>query len=436
MKLRNRHTVIKQILGKKLSAGALLYAVFLTFIVSVISSAFLLSAYNHNIYFEHALTKVKVISNVNSAINFALSNPGTISMSQENSIMLFENSTETVNISKKNWGLYELFTATATMNGFSFSKTALSGDDLQSDEKIALYLTDKNNYLSICGNTILKGTCYLPQLGPKRAYIEGQSFTGSELVSGEIKKSNSYLPALNNETLKNILSKLNFVITTGDSVKMMTEFTKSDSIINSFSKKTLIIESSENIVIKNKFIKGNVIIMSPKSVEISSNAQLDDIIIYASSIKIRKGFSGAMQAIAADSLIVEENSKLIYPSCVALINNNNKKTTSHIRICEKASINGAVVLAKENKSETSQAILIIENDACIQGLVYCNDKTEHKGTINGSLYCDKLILKTASSIYENHLLNSKIDFTALSKYYASPGLFQSKMKKEVIKWLD
>ena len=61
---------------------------------------------------------------------------------------------------------------------------------------------------------------------------------------------------------------------------------------------------------------------------------------------------------------------------------------------------------------------------------------QHTGKIFGSLYCYKFILKTRSSIYENHLLNATVDFDNLSKYYVGTNLLKDVGMKKVIKMLE
>ena len=61
---------------------------------------------------------------------------------------------------------------------------------------------------------------------------------------------------------------------------------------------------------------------------------------------------------------------------------------------------------------------------------------ELKGDVWGSVYCDKFILSTSSSVYENHLLDATIDFSRLSKHYVGINVLDDAANKKVIKWLN
>jgi len=72
----------------------------------------------------------------------------------------------------------------------------------------------------------------------------------------------------------------------------------------------------------------------------------------------------------------------------------------------------------------------------ITGLVYCDAIMQHQGCIHGSLYCKKFVLKTVSSIYENHLLDAEVNSTDVSSFFSNPVIIGHNAKRTVIDYLN
>ncbi|OFY26026.1 MAG: hypothetical protein A2275_05840 [Bacteroidetes bacterium RIFOXYA12_FULL_35_11] len=402
----------------------------------MISGFMMLSAFHFKRYADDAEIKEGLIRDVHSALELELCSAQPLGADGKKTIDLYDDGVSIVTIDKRTWGLYEIIHATSNRNFFSFSKTALTGEQMPPDEKTALFLADHNNYLSLCGKTKIKGTCYLPALGPRRAYIEGQSFIGNKLVDGEIKTAQNNLPPLNKKIIDDNTAYMNGNVNNKDSLRLFSDFLRKDSIICSFNERTLILFAQEDIHIDNKIISGNIILRCNGNVTLLPHARIDNILIYGQSICVKKGFNGNAQLFAQDSLIIEEDCKLNFPSAVVLFDKKKDSKKSFIRIDKDSEIFGLVLLYKETSTQNSRAVLKIETDALVHGQVYCNDLMEHKGTIHGSLFCEKFILSTPSSVYENHLLNATIDVSELSPYYTGSSIMNEHKSKNIIKWLN
>jgi len=72
----------------------------------------------------------------------------------------------------------------------------------------------------------------------------------------------------------------------------------------------------------------------------------------------------------------------------------------------------------------------------VEGQVYVEGNIELRGKITGSLYCDGFMLKTKAAYYENHLLNTAVDFEALSKNFCGIPMIHQSGKLKVIRWLN
>lgn len=418
-----------------LKAGALLYAIFISFLISTISAFLILSAFHINRHIENTIMFEQMKANVHSAITYFLTEPNILSIGQEKEIDLFDNIDTKTTLKHSNWGMYSYISSSSKWKHLSYSKKALLGDHILSKENVVLYLADQNNYISLCGKTIIKGSAFLPKLGPKRAYIEGKSFSGTKLIEGIIKQSEKELPSINQQLIAKNTSYLDGQTQAKDSLLDYSIFLEMDSIINSFSNKTVLIQFPEATALSKKTIIGNVILSSRYPIIVSSDNYLEDLLIYASEITLESRFEGKVQLIASQKIEVNNNVHLAYPSSIVLIK-NNQNLNSNILINENVKIEGSLILINLKKDIKNRALLSIQKNSKIHGQVYCNDLTEHRGLIQGCLYANQFILKTASSVYENHLLDATIDISQLSPFFVGVNLFKGENKKEIIKWME
>ena len=178
-------------------AGALIYSVFISFLLAVICGLLITFSLIWNKNFISVFKREVLLDNVYSGINVALYSPDLLYFDQKEKIDLYDDSENIVELEKKSWGAYEIIKAKSRWSHFSENKIALVGIDWRKDENIALCLADKNNYLYVSGNTRLKGDCFVPGSQVKTAYIEGRDFSGKQPVDGEISRSLSNLPLIN-----------------------------------------------------------------------------------------------------------------------------------------------------------------------------------------------------------------------------------------------
>ncbi|MFA6924754.1 MAG: hypothetical protein WC223_10945 [Bacteroidales bacterium] len=419
--------------NKKYKSSTLIYAVFIQIFILIICGSLILLSFYNRMYVESIIKKDKLIYNANSGINILISKSDIANYNEKKYYSLFENSDDSVELLKKRWGIFDVFISTAKWKKNEIQKIALVGSILPDSEKIALFLTNSKNPLYVCGNTLIKGKCYLPEDGAARAYIEGKSFSGNKLVDGKINKSTNVIP-LPNQILQDLSITNLRKEYSKDSIFDFEKAKLPDTIRNSFSERTLILYQKNKFSLQ-QYLIGNIIAISDNSIIVTRDCKANDIIICAPFVKIEKGFEGKLQVLASDSIVVEEECNLNYPSALLLVNEDIKDFNPFIRIMEKSKINGVVYQFKKNIQSNHNAFVYISKDVKINGQVYSNGMIEQKGTIYGSVYCNKFILKTPSSYYENHLLDATIDISKLSKYYVGAIFFNTIGKRKIVKWL-
>jgi hypothetical protein len=414
-----------------LKAGALFVSVTISFIIAVLISSLILLSFHYKIQNRENLLQKKMDRNARSALTWLMVSDTDM---KENTLMdLYGEESDSVMLRKASWGAYDVATVKSVSGKYSLTKTVLYG--YKPDETLsgALYLTDLSRPLNLCGKTSITGTCYLPEAGVKRGYIEGKSYEGKELIKGATKLSKNSLPPLEKQIIKRLsgfVSDQPFAQHVYKEIQLT-----SDSLIQSFMDTTVLIRMNGSL--SGNYYSGNILVYSDKTIEVEAGTFLEDVILVARSIRIKKGFKGVVQAFAVDSIIVEEEVKLNYPSALGLFKKDYKTSQPFIKVMKKSVVSGMIFTSQsEFVNDLKQTLISIDKEAIVKGQVYSDGFIDLKGEVLGMVWCNKVLLKTASSIYENHLLDAIIDPTKLSLHYAGSGLIAAGKRKKIIKWLE
>ena len=419
------------ILKRKIKAGALYYTILISFIIAAILIALIMHNYLQNRYTDMLIMQDKVSRNAGSAIQMMLGNPALCEYNKETEINLFDDDNEKVTVSKKKWGGYDIFNAKAEWKNYSVLKSALCGINKAGHDSTALYLSDENIYLSVCGSTLIKGNCKLPKMGVRKANIEGKFYKNEKEIYGKIGASSNSLPKIIT-SINNFISKIRKQDNlTNDSIISFNDLNQRFAC-RSFREKTLIAYDPGIIYLKRQKINGNIVIVSDMGIRIAKEAKLNNIIIVAPRIHFEQAFTGQVQAFATDSMVVDKNCYFKLPSLLAIFNENINQ--AGISIDEDVIIAGGVILFQENKP-VNPSILDIGKNTTIYGTVYINGNVQVKGTIYGSLYCNRFFLQTPAAYYENHLLDAIINNTDLPKSFTGYQLFENEKDMKIIEWL-
>lgn len=415
-------------------AGALYYSIFITFVITLITGSLMLIVRNSSMLADIRGLTMQAAYNARDGITVALDRELT-SGQYPATIDLYNNpgSIDDVEVNSFLWGAYRVMTSRVSWGNGEQTEVALTGADPEQYEPLAIYLADEKRYLSLCGKTVITGTCYLPATGVRKANIEGQVFRGNKLVEGLIKTSTSSLPKLNEDVIDGIVSC--FAPAQEGSGVTFENFIRDlkDSLSVSFYDSTLVVYSNSPVVLENIYLSGNISIVSTGAVRIRKSALLDNITIYASSVYIDDDFTGCLQAFASDTLLTGSDCTFNYPSGLAVVNTGINNIT--LEIGEGSSLAG-YLLAYQEKRAQKPALIKTGNGTEIHGLVCSTGNADHRGVLKGTIICDGFSLRTGSSLYENHLLNAVIDRSRLSEYYSFPYLLDEYKKGEIITWLN
>lgn len=399
-----------------LKAGALIYAVVVSFIFVLISGSIILLKYQSLFYQEILEQEETLMLNANSGINLLLANWQAFQEGTPKTVDIFKEGSDSVNLMTRQWGLYRVMASEAIHRGKKFEKACISA--CRPDTTLALYLAQTDDALALCGKTVIKGKCFLPKGGVKRAYIEGQTFQGNKLINGPTEEAQKQLPPVDAYLLEKNLKLLSGIFTENDSV-ITWDMLPNGNIDNSFLDKTLVITSEVPVSLNGMNIKGNVVIWAKGEVGIESSSVLEDVLICASRVTVADRYSGSVHIVASEEIIIGEECVLNYPSSITILRDKAQETEkTTIKIGEESRLKGALMLYEKQTNFRNPSLVAIDKGVEIEGQVYTTGNFENKGKVHGNVYCKRFYLKTSSSSYGNHLLNAEINVSELSRLYS------------------
>lgn len=412
------------LLSTRVNAGILSLVLVIGLVTALlITSLITLAGYYRTLYLSSS-GEDRLLQNAQSGIAYLMA-----SESAQDSIAtdLYDKGVDSVWLQKKPWGAYNVLLSTARSRKRTISDIVLQGHFPDGSGLAALYLSDENRPLSLSGNSRINGDIFLPKAGVRTSQIEGRSFTGNTLTNGNRGESNSSMLPLNESVFK----PCQYVAEQGiPSVYRYIELnTLPDSLHRSFMLPTLLFEDSRDLNIRQN-LSGNIILRSLGTLRFAADSHIEDLVAFAKNVIIEEGFRGKVQIFATDTIIIERNCLLAYPSVLAV---NTTHEGSLIHIGENARIEG-IVLSTGN-GNSSDRLINIQRSAKIYGHVYADGLISLTGSVYGHLACRKFVLSTPSAVYENNLLDAEIDSEKLPQAYVGAALWWSSNKKGIVKWL-
>ena len=414
-----------------LKAAALTYGLLVMLLVGSICGSLLLFSGLHAEQTTALVIEDQLQHNARSGIELLLASPA--GDYREQVVDLYDQDHDSVHLIHRPWGGYEYLVSEAFHGSRVHRRAALAG--YQPDrEGTALYLTDRNRPLKLCGRTEVRGKVHLPKAGVERAYIEGQTYAGDKLIYGSQTPSERQIPKLDDALVERNRAYLSGEVLDEDSVGNLADLPFSHN--HSHHHRTLLIDGDQSVDLANYQLSGNIIVRASKAIYIGADTKLDGILCYAPYIFVESGFQGECQLIARDSLHISEDCHLTYPSLLATFETEHKDNAPSISVAERSMIEGPVLVWQEKAAIRFPPYVKLAEESQVMGQVYARGMVEIRGAVSGSVYCDKFILNTPSSVYENHLLNAVIDQEALSEHYAGCFLPGMTDQKTIVKWLN
>jgi hypothetical protein len=313
-----------------------------------------------------------------------------------------ENNDDSIKIKRCYWGAYVLI-GTQTKNRHQrLAHIGLYGTNMSADT--ALVTSDNSRPVGLSGAVVFKANCYLPSGGIKQAFIEGQSYTGAGQNSSYIKNAPLQLADLDENLEKGIEAQQNELINSRDSLL----YSFPNNINRSFTKNTLVIEVSKNL--SHLSLRNNIKIISENEISIDSSCHFENVLIIAKKVHFKQGFKGSVHVIASDSIISEEGNVFEFPSSFVLKPMHaNDKNLKCIMMGEKSVFNGGIIAFNDEDQKEINVFVKLNATGEVNGAIYSSGYLHVEGKLNANVFCNKLLLKTPSAVYENHILACELD---------------------------
>ena len=385
--------------------------------------------YKEHIYIDR--TKLRLRHNIETATRLVLQSPEKTYLNRNEAVDLFADGEDSVHIKAHYWGVFTMFSLQAFAPHDTLQRAFLKGSDLPAFCRSAIYLQDRDRPLAVSGKTRIKGFCYLPGAGVKKTFVEDDAFHGDTIIHGQTDKSTREMPEIDSARFDYLNKLADGYLPTG-----MIEMPLDAELENSFLTPTAFINLNSGGYMSRVKIHGNVFLYASSPVVIASSCDLQDVIVVAPSVKIEKGFKGNLQIIAWDSVIVERNCELTYPSAVVLLKKKYADNKPTIRI-EAGALFEGLLISWQDQEDQKRTLVLVEKDATVKGQVLTNGMASIKGTVIGNVSAYSFYYETKTTQYDNLLLGATIDYAALSKHFIGGYFLKADGKtNRVLKWLQ
>lgn len=415
-----------------LKGGSLYYALTVALLIALLCGGLILFASGNRTQLQWSRRMTEVRLNAGSGMNLMLAAPERIPAGQKTILDLYGRQRDSVELLRREWGLFEVCISRAFSGSERFVQAGLAGYRPDTASATALFLADLDRPLSLCGKTELRGSCLLPKAGLKRAYIEGQTYSGSQMVYGTVKNSERFLPQLQEELIGKLERLQRAEFGESDSLADTGSLYEKDTLRQSFLSSPCCFYQAGPLRLSGIYLSGQILIVSGSQITVESDAGLDGVILVAPKIIFREKFKGRVQAIARDSLLMEKEVALKFPSVAAVIGQDNGPDQAVVWMQEKDTLEGTLLAYRKITDFRKQVTAKLDKETQLTGFLYSTGLTDLKGTVYGQVTTMKFLLATPSAVYENHLLNAVIDRSKLPEAFAAGAVFRERGKRTLI----
>lgn len=416
-------------------ASALHLVIVIALVIALLCSALVAVAY---FFRQQALLTERyqiLRTNAASGMNILL-NTNDSTFAAGKVIDLFGEQTDSVYLKKIPWGAYDVGVSRSTIQKDSVYRIFSIANLLDSTKWSVLYLIDEDRPLSVSGRTAIVGNPFLPKAGVKPAFVENLGYEGNEkMVEGRTQVSSKTLPVMNAQRL----SYLNAVFSAMSTKKNVVP--QGDSISNSFFLPTRFLNMGKQATLEHISLSGNVIVFADTTLTIGGSVRLNNVLVFARSIVVQKGFEGCAQLFARDSLVIKPHCRLFYPSVVGVLRLKAPKVKSVLRlnVGEGSRVAGTLFTYDQSADRNLQPVIELDKGSTISGYIYSMGILSLKDgvSVQGGVATSRFGYQSNATRYENYLINVRLDETALSRDYLSTGLMPVAGKQQqLLQWLE
>lgn len=307
-------------------------------------------------------------------------------------VFLFGSMHPELSISKRKWGLYEVFSFHSS--DLPFSITQIVGRKASSFYQSELYVADNNRPLSFAGTTNVDGSIYIPQSGVNYTEFDSEPFSGQKVTDEGLRIASKSLPQIDS-------AYYHYLDSLAGLKKSAWYYKNIDSGNNSFNNRTNLVYCREQ---DHSFsLQGNTVLYADK-IRIDKSSMLDGVLVMANTAYIQDGFVGRLQLFCSDTVILGKDVHLRYPSGVFVSSwNNNPCVIMH----NGSSVDGYVIALNGGREDRAMnnPCLRQEPDVSVCGLLYVDGPACLAGRISGSAYLRDCYYEVSGYKYPGVLYN-------------------------------
>ena len=135
---------------------------------------------------------------------------------------------------------------------------------------------------------------------------------------------------------------------------------------------------------------------------VSDSAVLDQVLLYSPDSIVISGdarFSGI--AISESRIVVEQNAKLEYPSCLMISKSGGGSTDKGEIIIRSRNPHETVCYVPADTSQSDGNALYVDTGVVLTGYLISHDKTDLRGAVLGSVMAERFHYEVPPSTYVN-----------------------------------
>jgi cytoskeletal protein CcmA (bactofilin family) len=167
---------------------------------------------------------------------------------------------------------------------------------------------------------------------------------------------------------------------------------------------------SKSACLKNAkgYVRGNILIKDDAQVDFCSLIALGNVTI-SDNACVRGNIA------CCESLTVENNARVFYPSLIYLSSNSPIAGVDNrvITIQDNAIVRGTIATAQFG-NDTYHVRVMVQGRSRVEGLIICPGAVTLYGNITGSIYAGRIVYSQGRNIYENWLREVSITGCDLS----------------------
>jgi hypothetical protein len=416
--------------SKRITGGTLTTVLALSIIMAAVSLAVISLVYYRNLLLLRVEAGQRLERNTRSGLNLMLASD-RFPFGQVIEIDLYGIEEDTVALRKAPWGVFDLYAATARWKNLSSQVIALVGATPDQLGQAALYLADTNRPLSVSGQNMITGDSYLPKSGVKPGYLNSSGFQGANLIDGQVLSSEKGMPPEAPYYVQRVAGYCqpeNPLANHPADIRATVGLRRRQSFMDT----TLVFSATKDASLQQAALVGNIAVQAKGVLRVAATSRLQGVLLMGRKVIIQAGFKGNVQIFAQDTIIVQENVTLLYPSVLAV---QNKASDGLIEVKSGTRVSGLIYLGARDTVLLRNRVHIAER-AVVTGQVYVRGGVELKGTIYGNVQCNRFLLNTPTSLYENFLVNTTIDISKRSAAYVASPLLSKAKQKQIVQWLQ